>query len=375
VSAEQVGAAYQVYRMPSTGTIPKFGAIDLSQSAATTNQLPVAKGGTGLATITSGSLMIGNGTGTPTLIAPSTSGNVLMSNGTTWASTDITGPNTLRNVGLSVSISTNTLVIALKQSDGSTNCSSSAPCMAGFRGTTVTNGDYQAVSFTAANSITLGTTDSIGNPASNANATFVYVYLIQDTTSEVCASRIILDEGVLQSATALTGGAETTYSTLYCTNAHTSRPVRLIGKIGATWSNPNWGTINSVKVWPFDLAEYGSFSTTCTNIFTANQTITTNYAKRGRMVTLDIEGKIAACNSAGQPINCGNTPDVLTAAGDAQNAILQIQSSTVTSLNPGIIRINGTAMQFYRDAQNQNFGNTGNCGWGGRPQMNYVSAF
>ena len=47
----------------------------------------VAQGGTGLSTLTANNVILGNGTSTPLFVAPSTSGNVLTSNGTTWAST------------------------------------------------------------------------------------------------------------------------------------------------------------------------------------------------------------------------------------------------------------------------------------------------
>lgn len=48
--------------------------------------LPVASGGTGLATLTANNVMLGNGTSTPSFVAPGTSGNILTSNGTTWTS-------------------------------------------------------------------------------------------------------------------------------------------------------------------------------------------------------------------------------------------------------------------------------------------------
>jgi hypothetical protein len=48
--------------------------------------LPVASGGTGLATLSANNVILGNGTSTPLFVAPSSSGNVLTSNGTTWAS-------------------------------------------------------------------------------------------------------------------------------------------------------------------------------------------------------------------------------------------------------------------------------------------------
>ncbi len=45
-----------------------------------------SQGGTGLTTLAANSLLAGNGTGTVNLIAPSTNGNVLTSNGTSWTS-------------------------------------------------------------------------------------------------------------------------------------------------------------------------------------------------------------------------------------------------------------------------------------------------
>jgi len=48
--------------------------------------LPVAGGGTGRATLTANYVLLGDGTTAVQMIAPSTSGNVLKSNGTTWAS-------------------------------------------------------------------------------------------------------------------------------------------------------------------------------------------------------------------------------------------------------------------------------------------------
>jgi microcystin-dependent protein len=52
-----------------------------------TGTLGVASGGTGLTTLTANNVILGNGTSAPTFVAPSTSGNLLTSNGTTWQST------------------------------------------------------------------------------------------------------------------------------------------------------------------------------------------------------------------------------------------------------------------------------------------------
>lgn len=48
--------------------------------------LSVTRGGTGLGTLTANNVILGNGTSTPTFVAPGSSGNVLTSNGSTWTS-------------------------------------------------------------------------------------------------------------------------------------------------------------------------------------------------------------------------------------------------------------------------------------------------
>jgi hypothetical protein len=48
--------------------------------------LPVADGGTGAATLTANNVLLGNGTSAVQFVSPSTNGNVLTANGTTWVS-------------------------------------------------------------------------------------------------------------------------------------------------------------------------------------------------------------------------------------------------------------------------------------------------
>ena len=53
--------------------------------------LAVADGGTGASTLSANAVLLGNGTSALQTVAPSTSGNVLTSNGTTWTSATPTG--------------------------------------------------------------------------------------------------------------------------------------------------------------------------------------------------------------------------------------------------------------------------------------------
>jgi hypothetical protein len=77
-----------------TGTATSFdgsGNISIpvtaiNVDAATAGTLAVARGGTGATTLNSEAVIIGNTTGAVKFVAPGTSGNVLTSNGTAWAS-------------------------------------------------------------------------------------------------------------------------------------------------------------------------------------------------------------------------------------------------------------------------------------------------
>jgi hypothetical protein len=56
-------------------------------AAGLSTTLVVASGGTGQTSLTANNVILGNGTSGVSFVAPSTSGNVLTSNGTTWQST------------------------------------------------------------------------------------------------------------------------------------------------------------------------------------------------------------------------------------------------------------------------------------------------
>lgn len=70
---------------PTSGVATNLTGLPLTTGV--TGTLPVANGGTGATTLTANYALLGNGTSAPQMIAPSTSGNLLTSNGTTWAST------------------------------------------------------------------------------------------------------------------------------------------------------------------------------------------------------------------------------------------------------------------------------------------------
>jgi hypothetical protein len=69
---------------PSSGTLSSCTGLPLASGV--TGTLSVNNGGTGTTTLASNNVLLGNGTGALQAVAPGTSGNVLVSNGTTWAS-------------------------------------------------------------------------------------------------------------------------------------------------------------------------------------------------------------------------------------------------------------------------------------------------
>lgn len=78
-----VAADFPVLNQNTTGT-----------AANVTGTVAVANGGTGSTSLTAGGVVVGNGTSAVSLVAPSTSGNVLTSNGSTWVSSAPAGGST-----------------------------------------------------------------------------------------------------------------------------------------------------------------------------------------------------------------------------------------------------------------------------------------
>ena len=71
----------------TTGLTTTGGPVTSSGTITLAGTLAVANGGTGATSLTANNVLLGNGTSAPLFVAPGTAGNVLTSNGSTWAST------------------------------------------------------------------------------------------------------------------------------------------------------------------------------------------------------------------------------------------------------------------------------------------------
>ena len=71
----------------TTGLTTSGGPVTSAGTITLAGTLAVANGGTGATSLTANNVILGNGTSAVQVVAPSTAGNVLTSNGTTWQST------------------------------------------------------------------------------------------------------------------------------------------------------------------------------------------------------------------------------------------------------------------------------------------------
>jgi len=229
------------------------GSGNLSSEAA----LAVTRGGTGLATLTANNVMLGNGTSTPGFVAPGTSGNVLTSDGSTWASsTPATSPDEsyqLANLTLTATVAASALTIALKDKAGS-DPSGGSPVKIGFRSATAATGTYVQRSVTAALSVVVSSGSTLGH--TSAVQGYVYVYAIDNAgTVELAVSSKLFDEGSRVSTTAEGGaGASDAAATMYSTTARTDVACRLIGRLASTQATAGtWATaISEISLQPFE---------------------------------------------------------------------------------------------------------------------------
>jgi hypothetical protein len=110
-STKVATTAFVTTKVGTLGTMASQNATAVAITGGTITgitDLTVADGGTGVSTLAANAVLLGNGTSALQTVAPSTSGNVLKSNGTTWQSSAPTTPWVVSTVASSSSITSGT---------------------------------------------------------------------------------------------------------------------------------------------------------------------------------------------------------------------------------------------------------------------------
>jgi hypothetical protein len=182
---------------------------------------------------------------TTQMTSGSTSGNFLKSNGDGVAASwglplDPLGPFAIRNYGLSTSISTGALTIALKANSGG-NPSASDIVDIPFSNNGSTTATYTALQVTAALSFTITASATLGFTGTSTNRVFVYAINNAGTVKLAASARSDLDIGATTTTVQMTSAADSG-TALYATAALTVVP-RLLGFVDAAISSAgNWQT-------------------------------------------------------------------------------------------------------------------------------------
>lgn len=227
-----------------------------------------------------------------------TTGSQTLTNKTIVASsntlTGIDSGTNLWNTALVASIASNILTVSLSDSSGSSP-SSTSKSFIGFRNPTSSSTLYNVRTVSASLSLTIGTAVSLGLPTSASNTIYIFALDNAGTVELFASAHPYWDEGTLQS-TSTTG---TSNAVLFGANARSTMPVRLIGRIKASWtSGTGWISILETAIIPFSLPSIiGRAFLNTTNSF-ASSSVTQNMLPSGNF-TVDSDTLNCFSNSSG----------------------------------------------------------------------------
>ena len=294
-------------------TFPTLNQNTTGTAAGLSATLAVASGGTGAATLTANNVLLGNGTSALQTIAPSTSGNVLTSNGTTWASTAPTAPYEIFPITASVASSALTATLN--------------PIALDFRSSTLTSGTVNRRTVSSAISVVVPSTATLGTV--NATQSRIIVLAIDNAgTVELAVVNIAggnnLDETTLISTTAISTAADSD-NVIYSTTARTSVAFRVVGYIESTQATAGtWATA------PSTIQGAGGNALTAMSSLGYGQTINNVTSSRAYTTTY--------YNTTSKPITVAIT--AISAAGSGAAVLLRIGG--FDTMNPYVGVITGT---------------------------------
>jgi microcystin-dependent protein len=169
--------------------------------------------------------------------ADGSAGQLLKTDGAKNLAWDYVGDAIMvRNVGITTSVGSNALTVAIKDQAGN-DPSATSPVIANFRSSTATTGTYTTIALTSALSLVVSTGSTLGHPSASQYPIYVYLINSTGTTIKLGLSTALLDDKSLQTTVAEGGAGGALYgSLLYSDAAYTNVPVRLIGRLLSTQS-------------------------------------------------------------------------------------------------------------------------------------------
>lgn len=159
----------------------------------------------------------------------------------------VTSADELTNIGLTTSVGSSALTIALKQADGSTDCSTtSAACKVGMRASTLATGSYTQRTVTGALSVVVTSGGTLG--CASAVACTIWVYAIDNAGAiELAVSQTLFPETDRFTTTAMDSASDSN-RVVYSTTARTNVAGRVVGKILITEATAGTWASNSTQL-------------------------------------------------------------------------------------------------------------------------------
>lgn len=153
----------------------------------------------------------------------------------------------ITNMSVTTSVSSNAMTIALKNAAGS-DASARSPIKIAFRNSTSATGTFNVRSVTAALSITIPSSATLGH--TNNDPCYIYLCAIDNSgTVElgVIGSRYQLDEGSVVTTTTISASA-TASATMYSTTGRSNVPFRILARIKSTQTTAGTWASNASQI-------------------------------------------------------------------------------------------------------------------------------
>ncbi len=158
----------------------------------------------------------------------------------------------IQNLSIAASVAANALTVSLKARDGS-DSSSDTPISVALRAATAAGGDFNMRLGTGALALVVSSGSTLG--MSNADASWIYVYAIQNgTTVEPAVSRKFFGlQGIVTTTAEGGAGAADSGTVMYSATLRNNVPFRCVGRVSASQATAGtWASApTAIELWPF----------------------------------------------------------------------------------------------------------------------------